>query len=300
MERQQQKDKKKEKINPVAHVNRQEKATQISTGHICASCGTVNELHAMFCEDCGMSLREAQCPQCGAPMDPNTDFCEACQTYVASDKCSFCNAPLSVDDIFCSECGSPRNGIMCTNCHTMGLFGFCAHCGTPLTDSARNESEKAWDVPFFKEFRALEAEIEKLWMTLPVTDTKEENRAARSSELRERVLKLLASENEWSLDTETIEMLPKSIKKDELEAMLAKKREELQCLLDKMEAPMMQNPAQARNYAMARKPRMSKLGWRCNYKYALHTSPLGCACPQMGGKWVVLDGQTENEIEDDK
>ena len=56
----------------------------------------------------------------------------------------------------------------------------------------------------------------------------------------------------------------------------------------------------ARNYAMAHRPVGSSLGWKCNFKHAIHTGPFGCACPQMGGKWVVLDGLTETQVLDDK
>jgi hypothetical protein len=51
---------------------------------------------------------------------------------------------------------------------------------------------------------------------------------------------------------------------------------------------------------MAQKPVGVRLAWKCNYKQALHSSPCGCAKPQMGGQWVILGHNTKQEIKDDK
>ena len=87
--------------------------------------------------------------------------------------------------------------------------------------------------------------------------------------------------------------------KDELEEKKAEKIRVLSAILDKLAVPPSASPAKARNYAMASKPVGVRLAWVCNFKHALHSSPCGCAKPQMGGKWVIL-GKTGGDIKDDK
>jgi hypothetical protein len=67
-----------------------------------------------------------------------------------------------------------------------------------------------------------------------------------------------------------------------------------------MATPPMPSPAKVRNFAMAQKPVGVRLGWQCNYKHALHSSPCGCAKPQLGGKWVILGHNSNQVIKDDK
>ena len=74
----------------------------------------------------------------------------------------------------------------------------------------------------------------------------------------------------------------------------------LSAILDKLAVPACPSPAKARNFAMASKPVGVRLAWVCNYKHAMHSSPCGCAKPQMGGKWVVLGSNSNVEIKDDK
>ena len=204
---------------------------------------------------------------------------------------------MSQNDEFCQECGSPRKGIVCPTCHTLSHFGFCEHCGTPLTDRARIEREKAWEVDFATEVRTLERQLEELWRTKPVNNKQERARRARNEELRQRVLQLLRDDGDRAYAQAAIEREhPQLQTPDELHSALEQKRKMLQSLLDRMELQPTTNPAMARNVAMAAKPHLSRLAWRCNYKEALHPSPLACACPQKGGKWVVLTGREEQEL----
>ena len=76
-------------------------------------------------------------------------------------------------------------------------------------------------------------------------------------------------------------------------------RSKLAEILEQMAQPPQTKPAQVRNYAMACKPQGVRLAWECNFKHALHSSPCGCAKPQMGGKWVILGKNTKKEIKDD-
>jgi hypothetical protein len=51
---------------------------------------------------------------------------------------------------------------------------------------------------------------------------------------------------------------------------------------------------------MACRPQGVRLAWECNFKHALHSSPCGCAKPQLGGKWIILGKDIKKEIKDDK
>jgi len=271
--------------------------TQMAFAQRCPVCGTVNEATATFCEHCGSPLKETVCPHCGAKVDPEADFCEHCHTYISSDRCSFCGAPMANTDEFCQECGSPRKGIVCPTCHSLSHFGFCERCGMPLTDRARIDLEAAWAVDFATEVRTLERQIEELWRTKPVTSKQERARRERNEVLRQRVLQLLRDDGEPAYAQTAIEREHTQLQTpDELRSALEQKRKMLQSLLDRMELQPTTNPAMARNIAMAAKPHLSRLAWRCNFKNALHPSPLACACPQKGGKWVVLTGHEENEL----
>jgi hypothetical protein len=70
-------------------------------------------------------------------------------------------------------------------------------------------------------------------------------------------------------------------------------------ILDRMAVPALPSPIKARNYAMAQKPAGVRLTWVCNWKHAMHSSPCGCAKPQLGGKWVILGPNMKNVIKDD-
>lgn len=269
----------------------------------CPKCGTSNDPQAVFCEQCGHPLKDIVCPHCGAHITAGIDYCEECHNYIGIDRCSFCYAPMSVTDDYCQECGSPRKGIVCPTCHSVGKFGFCEHCGTPLTDRARLAQERAWDVPFAQEVRQLEKELETLWRTKPVESKQDRTNRERIRELRDRVMTLLHEMGE-DYSTEISDEEPSSagpyMTPDDLKQQIEQKRKMLQALLDKMEMPAMPNPAKARNISMACKPHISKLAWRCNYKNALHATPLACACPQQGGKWVILSGNEVTNLVNDK
>ena len=91
----------------------------------------------------------------------------------------------------------------------------------------------------------------------------------------------------------------KRMSKEEYDATKKERLAKIAALLDKMaQGPQLQ-PAKVRNYAMACRPQGVRLAWECNFKHALHSSPCGCAKPQMGGKWVILGKNTKKEIKDD-
>ena len=264
----------------------------------CPYCGTVNEPEAMFCASCGRPIGKTNCPNCGAEIDPDADFCEICHHYIRKDVCSFCGARLTGDEAFCPECGSPRGGIVCPVCHTLNDFAFCKQCGTPLTDEAHQLQEHMKQLPEFMELQQVAMEIQQMGLTLPYSSEREVVRDELNMKLRERVLKLLA-EDRGVVNPVIPESDRKRMSKEEYEAKKKERMDKITELLDKMAQGPQLKPAQVRNYAMACKPQGVRLAWECNFKHALHSSPCGCAKPQLGGKWVILGKNTKKEIKDD-
>lgn len=275
----------------------------------CPNCGAINESTSLYCEQCGAHLRDFRCPFCGAPMDEQTDYCERCHQYIDREHCSFCHARVSEGDLFCPECGSSLSGIECPVCHTIGKFGFCEACGTPLTDSARLALREAWqDEVLVERVRSLEEELEKLWLVRPVTNDQQREKQEAVMSLASRVKDLIRQERlkaaqqggtpaPASVEEPEPEPAVCVMTEQDLQRKIHETQQALQEILNSMATQEDINPAHARNTAMARKPKVSRLAWKCNYKQALHTSPLGCACPQHGGKWVVMDGKSV--VEDD-
>ena len=277
----------------------QQQAVQFQTanGVQCPYCGTVNEPDAMFCASCGQPLGKMSCPNCGAEIDPDADFCEVCHHYIRTDICSFCGARLSGQEAFCPECGSPSGGIVCPVCHTLNDFSFCKQCGTALTEEARQLLAELQMTPEYKEMQALAKELEELDMSLPYSSEKDLVRDQINRQLRERVLKLLAEDK--GSTAPIVEKPTKRISKEELEAKKSMRVNRLTELLERMAQTPQPQPAKVRNYAMACKPQGVRLAWECNFKHALHSSPCGCAKPQMGGKWIILGKNSKQEIKDD-
>ncbi len=269
-----------------------------SQGTQCPHCGAVNDAESMYCASCGQPLRSGICPNCGSEIDLDADFCETCHRYVKQEVCSFCGAHVNLSDPFCPECGCPRGGIVCPTCHTLNDFSFCKQCGTPLTEEARNILSQMKQTPEYKELVKEARELQQLQKQVPYTSERDLVRDRMNDELRERVLLLLAQDEGVPL-----QKLPHvEIKRPSAEELAEKKEEVLNritSLLEKMALPAQPSPAKARNYAMAQKPVGLRLGWVCNWKHAMHSSPCGCAKPQLGGKWVVLGkGQKNNLVND--
>lgn len=264
----------------------------------CPHCGTVNEPEAMFCASCGNPIGMASCPNCGAAVEPDADFCETCRHYIRTDVCSFCGAHLTGQEAFCPECGSPRGGIVCPVCNTLNDFSFCKQCGTPLTDEARQMMQKVRETPEFKEMQRLASEIQRLEMTIPYNSQRDVLRDQKNIKLRERVLTLL-SQDRGIVNPVIPESTNKKMTKEEYDAKKQERLNQLAALLEQMAQAPQPKPAQVRNYAMACKPQGVRLAWECNFKHALHSSPCGCAKPQMGGKWIILGKNTKREIKDD-
>ena len=267
-------------------------------GVACPYCGTVNDAEAVFCASCGSQIGKMSCPNCGAELDADADFCETCRRYVRKDVCSFCGAHLEGNEAFCPECGSPRGGIVCPVCHTMNDFSFCKQCGTPLTDDAKMLMEQIREMPEYIEMKKVADELQELDLTLPYSSELEKTRDEQNSRLRERVLTLLAQDR-GTPNPIIPESENKRMSKEEYDQKKQEYLEKISALLDKMAQQPQPRAAQVRNYAMACRPQGVRLAWQCNYKHALHSSPCGCAKPQMGGKWLVLGKNSKKEIKDE-
>ena len=282
-----------------AEVNAQQQMQmQSAVGVKCPNCGTMNDPGAAFCASCGYAIGKTACPNCGAELDADADFCESCRRYIRQDVCSFCGAHLSGSDAFCPECGSPKGGIVCPVCHTMNDFSFCKQCGTALTEDARQLMAQIHELPEFKELQRLATDLQQLEQSIPYTSERDILKDQRNIKLRERVLTLLA-EDRGVAHPVIPDADKKRLSKDEYEAKKKERLEQIATLLDKMVQPPQPKPAQVRNYAMACRPFGVRLAWECNFKHALHSSPCGCAKPQLGGKWIILGKDSKKVINDD-
>jgi len=272
---------------------------QSAAGVKCPHCGTINDPEAIFCASCGNPIGKTACPNCGAELDPDADFCESCRRYIKHDVCSFCGARLSNSDAFCPDCGSPRGGIVCPVCHTLNDFSFCKQCGSPLTEEAHLLLEKVHEMPEFKELQKLASSLQQLEQSIPYYSERDLLKDQRNIKLRERVLTLLA-EDRGIAHPVIPEAENKRLSKEEYDAKKKERLEQIAAILEKMVQTPQPKPAQVRNYAMACRPQGVRLAWECNFKHALHSSPCGCAKPQLGGKWIILGKDVKKEIKDDK
>ena len=189
-------------------------------------------------------------------------------------------------------------GIVCPVCHTLNDFAFCKQCGTALTDEARQLMEQVHELPEFKEMQKLALEIQQMEQTIPYTSEYEVLKDQRNIKLRERVLTLLAQDRRVAHPV-IQEAENRRMTKEEYNAKKKDRLKMISALLDKMAQKPQPKAAQVRNYAMACRPQGVRLAWECNFKHALHSSPCGCAKPQLGGKWIILGKDIKKEINDD-
>lgn len=265
----------------------------------CPHCGATNDAESLYCASCGQVLHRQVCPNCGAELDGDADFCESCHHYISTNTCSFCGAHLSEQDAFCPECGSPRGGIVCPTCHTLNEFSFCKQCGRALTEEAAQLVRELQMQPEYQELAAAAKELDELQMQLPFESEEDVKTARKCDELRQRVLRLLA-QDAGVVNVVIPPVGEQRMSKEEHAARKEEVMERISNLLERLPVSANPKPAQVRNFAMAQKPQGLRLAWLCNYKHAMHSSPCGCAKPQLGGKWVVLGHGSKQEIKDDK
>ena len=281
------------------HVEKQQAEVLSAAAVQCPFCGATNDAEAMFCAACGKPLHMALCPHCQSEIDPEADYCETCHRYIRQDVCSFCGAHLGGGEAFCPECGSPRGGIVCPVCHTLNNFAFCKQCGTPLTHEAKLLVKEMQQNPDYKELLDIVSEYATLDDMIPYNSERDVVKDNQNRQLRERVLTLLAKDKGVAEPVIPV-VATERMSKEELNKRKAEKIKTICDILEKLAQPTFHTPVQARNYAMACKPAGMRLAWVCNFKHAMHSSPCGCAKPQMGGKWVVLSKNAITELKDDK
>ena len=143
--------------------------------------------------------------------------------------------------------------------------------------------------PEYQEMQALAKELQELDMQLPYANEKDQIKEQLNNKLRERVLTLLAQDKGFAATI--VEKPSKRVPKAELDRKKADRVNRLTELLEKMAQVPQPQPAKVRNYAMACKPQGVRLAWECNFKHALHSSPCGCAKPQMGDDVLVLSDE---------
>lgn len=274
----------------------QESVRMEDVTRVCPHCGTVNEPDSLFCEECGTALGHSRlCPNCRQPLDLLADFCEHCKTYVCSQRCSFCGSEVAETDAFCPECGASREGIVCPACRTRSPFSYCRVCGLPLTEEAKRLSRMVHEEPMWRQMDALASELESLMKIIPADTQQQIDRNQQNEELCRRVRDLLGRPDPTDGRRDITLRLGET--SEEISERIAKKRRELQDMLDAVAVQPQENPILTRNFVMARKPTSTRVGWKCNFKQVVHSSPCGCSCPQLGGKWVVLGHGTK--VEDD-
>lgn len=246
-----------------------------------------NEAHAVVC------------PICGAPVDEGADYCESCHSYINTEVCSFCGAHVDPASAYCPECGSPRAGIECPVCKTINHFSFCKRCGTPLTPEAAAMALERRQGPLYDEMIIQSRELSRLERVMPYTSRSDMETDRATELLRQRVLELLASDR----GEEPATVVPQESDRMTVEELNKRKNEimeKLSALLGQIPVEPNLSPVKARNCIMASRPAGLRVAWLCNYKHAMHSSPCGCAKPQMGGKWIVLGKNSMEQIKDDK
>jgi len=303
--------------------------TSLHTGkQTCFACNHLNDLEALYCEECGQALKASECKQCGSITEPGDDICERCGTWQLAGQCMFCYAPLEDDDVFCSECGNPVEGVICPLCGNRGCFDYCAHCSIPLTDTAKQMLQEAAEDPKIKEFALL---IEKLSNNAPYTNTSRStsildtdclNKSVNSSkkgemtalenylvsvrkqqspeETKTVTVSLFSQEQKESINSLNDEIL----KEEERKRVEAERQMELlNNLLQSLSDKDFQTSQDARRFfgtikASVSKEALNKLNnceliWKCNAYNRWHPNETHCAKPHMGGSWLFVPGPIE-------
>ena len=74
----------------------------------CPNCGTLNQVGAKFCNNCGTAIPQGiTCGNCGAQLPAGSKFCHVCGAKIGGAKtCSNCHADLPDGAKFCNNCGT--------------------------------------------------------------------------------------------------------------------------------------------------------------------------------------------------
>ena len=274
LQQQRQSIKKEEQANPAIQTVTQNDGQKTST---CPNCHAKLPEEALFCPECGLSIKQRVCPKCGAPASPTADICQVCGAWLLEGKCKFCYADLSSSDaLFCPECGKPKDGISCPHCGKLSIFDFCSNCGKPVTEEAIAELK-----------HAQEEIVSEASSAVSETTTPETAKKTFKSKLET----LINSEPE----PETIEdeAPPVPVRKSLFSERQMESIRKTGAAVDEItrqraeeaERQRLKKEAQERKEALERQLRAR--GWRCNaYGVVHHGGPNECGDPSMGGQWL--------------
>jgi len=305
---QQQRHKKEEQASPNTQSVTQNDGQK---GGICPNCHAELPEEALFCQECGLPIKQHVCPKCGAPASPTADICQTCGAWLLEGKCKFCYADLSSDDaLFCPECGKPKTGIPCPHCGTLSIFDFCSKCGKPVTEEAiaelkhaqkemasqtapetakktfsSNQDARRWyNAQAAAQTAGIEAELAQLDALINSEPEPEltENEApvpARKSLFSDRQMESIRKTGA------VVDEITRRRLETERIAEEKRKAEEAERKRQEEERQRQIKEAQERKEALERQLRAR--AWRCNAYGALHSGgPNECADPSMGGHWV--------------
>jgi ribosomal protein L40E len=262
---------------------------------ICPNCHAELPEEALFCSECGFSIKRHICKKCGAPASPTADICEACGAWLLEGKCKFCYADLSSDAaLFCPECGKPKDGIPCPNCGTLSIFDFCSKCGKPVTEEAIADLRLARDNKAAAPETFSSHQEARRWHNAhrPAAQTAEIN--AELAQLEALInskpeLEIIENEEHVSIKKPLFsDRQMNSIRKtgavvDEITRQRIEAEEKRKA--EEAERQRKIKEAQERKEALERQLRARD--WRCNAYGAIHPGgPNECANPSMGGQWV--------------
>jgi len=285
---------------------------------ICPNCHTEFPEEALFCPECGLSIKQCVCPKCGAPASPTADICQTCGAWLLEGKCKFCYAGLSSDDaLFCPECGKPKDGIPCPHCGTLSIFDFCSKCGKPVTEEAIAELKHAQEEMASQASSATPETAKKTFNSNQEARRWYNAQAAAQTDGIETELAqleaLINSEPELEPEEEEIEdeaPVPakkslfsdrqmESIRKTgavvdeitrqrlEAERIAEEKRKAEEAERKRKEAERQRQLKEAQERKEALERQLRARAWRCNAYGAIHPGgPNECADPSQGGQWV--------------
>lgn len=144
------------KEQSISQVSKPESILLETTKPVCSSCLHENDSSALFCEECGTTLKQpANCPKCSTTTRPRADICEVCGTWLLKGQCMFCYAHVDEDQAFCGECGNSTSGIPCPRCGELSIFDFCKSCGIPLSIQAKEMVQETAKDQLFQEMASL-------------------------------------------------------------------------------------------------------------------------------------------------
>src|SRR6218665_93192 len=245
----------------------------------------------------------AKCPACQAVIKPGADICESCGKWLLTGQCCFCYSPFKPGQKFCGNCGNSPTGSTCTNCGTASHFHFCPKCDSPISKKAVPALKTLQESPELKAIIELAGQLAKE----PGTDAG----SLRAGEFQDQLSQLKAyfstadksgqtSGPAFKFDGESKDFLGQMQNSAQSMANIQQERKAvddtaLKAYIRQMQEKVFSDNQAARLYYTAIKimlPELKRtvevLGWKCNYASFIHyDGPSGCACPGMGGHWVM-------------